>query len=178
MRDDLYGETATAVTASPPAPARRVGPVAAPRRAGDGHHCSVQVSAPGHGRASRAAEAGCRSAVSASAVRCHTRRILREMGTEVVDDAALVVSELVTNAFKHGGGGVELSLTWGTGSVLIRVRDSAVERTPIVNGEDGEAESGRGLMMVVALANDYGFCVGRDHKTVWARLASDESRGG
>ncbi|WP_299529933.1 ATP-binding protein [uncultured Streptomyces sp.] len=86
-----------------------------------------------------------------------TRAFLDRLTTPAVDDDAadtvvLVVSELVTNAVRHGGGTFTLELTECPGGVEVAVHDlsSAMPRmrTPDLNGGAG----GFGWPMVHQLA--------------------------
>jgi anti-sigma regulatory factor (Ser/Thr protein kinase) len=74
----------------------------------------------------------------------------------LVDDAELAVSELVTNALRHGLPPVTLSLCKGGRSLRIEVSDmrpsTAHHELPVVS-QDGD-ESGRG-QGIVALVSDH-----------------------
>lgn len=73
----------------------------------------------------------------------------------VVEDAVLVVSELVTNAVRHGTGAVGLRVSAGAEELRIEVHDgSTVPARLRAAGE--EEESGRGLFLVDALARAWG----------------------
>lgn len=111
----------------------------------------------------------------AATARAHTRDVLRNLDSDLVYDAALIATELVTNAFQHGSGDVTFALTWDDASVVISVQDSATRR-PIRTHPADSSQSGRGILLVSELARDYGcrICLGR--KEVWARI-SVASRG-
>ncbi|NLU76636.1 ATP-binding protein [Streptomyces sp. HNM0575] len=68
-----------------------------------------------------------------------------------VDEARLIVSELVTNAALHGQGRCRLRLSSGEGTVTVEVRDEG-RRLPRVRRPARESESGRGIAMVSSLA--------------------------
>lgn len=74
----------------------------------------------------------------------------------VIEDAALAVSELVTNAMRHGLPPIGLRLRRRAGQVRIDVNDARPE--PLTTGErpSGLAESGRGLEIVNAVADETG----------------------
>ncbi|MFD6229903.1 ATP-binding protein [Streptomyces sp. NPDC060232] len=93
------------------------------------------------------------------------------------EDAAQVVAELAANAVTHGrvrGRDFRLALRLAPGPTLrVEVSDTRREFTPptIPGAPDTEAESGRGLVLVSALAARWG----TDHgpaplKTVWAEI--------
>ncbi|RAS36778.1 histidine kinase-like protein [Streptomyces avidinii] len=93
--------------------------------------------------------------------------------------AAHIVAELATNAVLHGraeGRDFRLRLTVHRDAVLrIEVTDARGERLPPAPGTvveaGGEAESGRGLLIVGALADRWGIDAEPAlRKTVWAEL--------
>jgi anti-sigma regulatory factor (Ser/Thr protein kinase) len=100
----------------------------------------------------------------------------------LVADAALVVSELVTNAVRHGGDqlGLELGLDPDPAGATVRVavRDgSAVLPRP--QAVDDEQEGGRGLGIVAAVAADWGTeTTATGGKRVWALLRPPPGPGG
>ncbi len=74
--------------------------------------------------------------------------------SRLVDAVALVVSELVTNAVRHGAPPVRLVLSRIGERVQIAVHDAAAaaSASPDTGGQD--AESGRGLLLVRAVADE------------------------
>ncbi|MFE1264240.1 SpoIIE family protein phosphatase [Streptomyces albogriseolus] len=98
----------------------------------------------------------------------------------VGDDAALVASELVTNAVVHAGTEVCLTcrLEEDTGALVVEVADRHPSRPPRDDTAEGPAhgtpEYGRGLRMVAALAESWGVTYRAGSKTVWARLPTRE----
>ena len=85
--------------------------------------------------------------------------------------ASLLIAELAANAALHGrvrGRGARLVVTLDATEVRVEVTDARGDRLP-VKCPDGGGESGRGLLLVEALADDWG--VWPHHpggKTVWA----------
>src|SRR4051812_701686 len=77
-------------------------------------------------------------------------------GADTVDEAQLLVSELVGNAVRHGAPPIEVEVQCaGAESLLIRVRDAAAgEPTP--RNADLEDEGGRGLALVDLLSDAWG----------------------
>jgi anti-sigma regulatory factor (Ser/Thr protein kinase) len=112
-----------------------------------------------------------------SAVPCarlHTRHVLREWGVGVASREVieLAVSELVTNAVAAAAeAGSPLPVHFWLISdgmrVLICVQDPSPCR-PVRLAPDGETESGRGLMLVEAVAMTWGSWAAPAGKVVWA----------
>ncbi|MEV0173927.1 ATP-binding protein [Streptomyces sp. NPDC050803] len=90
----------------------------------------------------------------------------------IADDMAVVASELTSNALKHAGGEatVRLRLRLEKGQALLEVDDSSKYR-PVPRRVGAEAEEGRGLLLVKALASEWGWRYREGGgKTVWASL--------
>jgi anti-sigma regulatory factor (Ser/Thr protein kinase) len=88
---------------------------------------------------------------------------------EFADDVNLLVSELVTNALRHGRTDAEpqLSVVFTSEQIVIAVDDHSAVR-PSIRCANSDAESGRGLFLVDALADAWG--VSPDGTTTWAVL--------
>ncbi|NKZ04554.1 ATP-binding protein [Actinomadura latina] len=107
------------------------------------------------------------------------RRFLRDLlppGHPALDDLVTVGSETVSNAIAHTasgkGGRVTVSLLGGGDFYLLEVADDgAGGGRPRVEAETG-AEGGRGLRIVEALAEAWGFRTDGDRTIVWARFHS------
>lgn len=89
--------------------------------------------------------------------------------------AAHIVAELAGNAVLHGrvpGRDFQLSLTVHRERCLrIEVTDTRGERLPSMATQADDAESGRGLLIVDALADRWGVISGPvPRKTVWAEI--------
>lgn len=114
------------------------------------------------------------------------RRLLEELRStglagEVLDDAMLVVSELVGNAVLHGrplaGGEIQVEWDADQGEVALRITDGGGLAVPEPRDADTLAPSGRGLAIVAEVADAWGVEERPDRLTVWARLqASKGSR--
>lgn len=93
-----------------------------------------------------------------------------ELGA-VAENAAHVVAELAANAVTHGrvpGRDFQLALSATATTLRIEVTDTRGDRVPVLGGA-GVAESGRGLLLVEALADQWGVSSGPvPRKTVWA----------
>ncbi|MEV7287256.1 ATP-binding protein [Streptomyces sp. NPDC093252] len=106
--------------------------------------------------------------------RAEVREQLRDWSLESLSDlAALLVSELVTNALRHATGPVGLRLIrrgGGSGMLLVEVSDSLPD-LPTERAPDPEDESGRGLLLVASSADRWGTRPDDSGKTVWFELA-------
>ncbi|MDU0302454.1 MULTISPECIES: ATP-binding protein [unclassified Streptomyces] len=89
--------------------------------------------------------------------------------------ASHVVAELAANAATHGrlpGRSFRLTLYVVGTTLRIEVTDTRGDRMPAPQAPDATAESGRGLLLVEALADRWGVSEGRfPRKTVWAELS-------
>ncbi|MET8169993.1 ATP-binding protein [Streptomyces sp. NPDC005329] len=100
---------------------------------------------------------------------------LRSWGMPV-GPAGQIVAELAANAVTHGrvaGRDFRLTLYVIAHTLRIEVTDTAGDRPPRPPrpGPDRDAESGRGLLLVEALADRWGWAPElRPRKTVWAEV--------
>ncbi|MCW2607171.1 MAG: domain S-box protein [Frankiales bacterium] len=85
---------------------------------------------------------------------------------EARDDVALLVSEVATNALVHGSGDVELRVLLEGGVVRVEVGDGSRVR-PVPRSAGVDAEGGRGLALVQALAASWGTRETPTGKVVW-----------
>jgi anti-sigma regulatory factor (Ser/Thr protein kinase) len=131
------------------------------------------------------AAVGCprhRGPQSARAARRLTRNTLRGWGlTSLSEDAETIVGEFVANAVTHGADsdaasrpadGLGLRLLRRTGEVICAVLDPC-DDAPVLRSPEDAAECGRGLQMVDALSDVWGWSpVAGRGKAVWAILFS------
>ena len=89
---------------------------------------------------------------------------------EVVDDLLLVVSELVTNAVRHGAPPVRLEVLADDDVVRVTVGDGN-PGLPQPRVVDDDAEGGRGMVLVEMLASEHGVRQQPPGKSVWASVA-------
>ncbi|MER5626297.1 ATP-binding protein [Streptosporangium sp. NPDC002544] len=105
---------------------------------------------------------------------------------QLIDDTGVVVSELVTNAVRHGTRSVQHSracpevkviLCHTERSMLCAVTDPS-DQEPCLREPDYEAESGRGLQVVDGISEMWGWApLETRGKAVWAAFALP-GRGG
>ena len=114
--------------------------------------------------------------VQVSRVREQVRQALPTWGlAKHAELAALIISELVTNAIVHGSGLIEIQLTCEGGSLCVYVHDQG-DRRPVRRHPDGDCEYGRGLELIDGLIEQYGGSRGvfgdrdRTGKTVYVTL--------
>ncbi len=97
-----------------------------------------------------------------------TWMIARGLG-ELVDNAELAVSEVVTNALVHAGTEVQLVLSGAGDAVRVEVHDGSTH-LPRLRRVDTAAGTGRGLGMLEWVVDRWGAEVHGDSKMVWFEL--------
>ncbi|NGO73002.1 ATP-binding protein [Streptomyces boncukensis] len=100
----------------------------------------------------------------------------------VVDDAVLILSELLSNACRHARplcGSESVKASWSRdaeGELTVSVTDGGGPTVPLPATPSVSARGGRGLALITALSRDWGVRTGprRDvtEVTVWAVLPS------
>jgi hypothetical protein len=123
--------------------------------------------------------------------RLHVRHVLREWQMQALADTVeLVVSELVTNAMRASAGltSSQFAGRWNPGlppvrmwlatdgqHAVVQVWD-ANDQLPVRQHAPLDAESGRGLLLVETLADDWGSYTpeASSGKVVWAVISEDE----
>nr|WP_155071259.1 ATP-binding protein [Streptomyces taklimakanensis] len=120
------------------------------------------------------------------AARRRMREELLGSGTPeaVVDDAVLILSELLSNAYRHArplGTGDCVRAAWGRtadGGVRVSVTDGGGPTRPRPSNPSVTARGGRGLSIITSLARDWGVRDGvSGGVTVWAVVAPSEGGG-
>jgi hypothetical protein len=117
-----------------------------------------------------------------SAARRFTSRTLERWGVaDREPDVAVVVSELLSNALRHGlrapvcsmGRPIRLGLVYAGPAVVCAVADPSDEM-PVPREPCWLDESGRGLHVIASLSDKWGSCSapGRPGKVVWATFAT------
>ena len=108
---------------------------------------------------------------AAGDARAFVRTTLRDWGLHgLTDDAAVITTELFSNALRHAPSQqYVLALDRTGGRPRIEMWDSA-DRLPRKRNPGIDAESGRGLHVIEALSNSWGSHRAASGKCVWATL--------
>ena len=85
-------------------------------------------------------------------------------------DLPLVTSELVTNAVRHAGSDVDVSLDLTAERLRLEVSDRS-KQPPILGDPSAARDGGRGLHIVARLASRWGLESRAHGKTVWCEVA-------
>lgn len=93
----------------------------------------------------------------------------RRIAEQSLENALLVSSELVSNAYRHGEGDIELRVNLFDDRVRIEVIDEGKDQAPAVREQGADETGGWGLQIVDQLALQWGVFEGTTH--VWADLA-------
>ena len=107
---------------------------------------------------------------AAPAARAFVADLLGPLDAERAYAAAVCASELVTNGVLHARTPIVLGVRRGEQRLLVAVTDRA-GGTPHPPPPDDERSSGRGLMLVEALADEWGVTDAPDGKTVWFTIS-------
>jgi anti-sigma regulatory factor (Ser/Thr protein kinase) len=92
-------------------------------------------------------------------------------GEAVVEDARLLISELVTNAVIHARSVFSVSIASWQRKLRLEVHDRSLAIPTAVRRSPDAQRGGRGLQIVAALADDWGVVRTPHGKTVWAELS-------
>jgi anti-sigma regulatory factor (Ser/Thr protein kinase) len=112
---------------------------------------------------------------SAATARAVIRAILPGWGLRpIVDDAELIVSELVSNAVEHAPGSAtyELEVVQRGGGIRIYLADGSSIK-PVIAALAHDRPRGRGLRIVEALTTSWGSDDHKGGKRVWVDLEDD-----
>ncbi|MFD5080164.1 SpoIIE family protein phosphatase [Streptomyces sp. NPDC058371] len=121
---------------------------------------------------------------SVATARSFVRDTLQGWGfADIVDDAVVLTSELVTNAVVHAGTSADVLCLRSDDGVRIEVADRYPEREIPLQGSSSnmgspDREGGRGLQLCAALADRWGVEYTPTHKQVWFQLELPERQVG
>ena len=96
-----------------------------------------------------------------------------DLAAEQVEAVALVVSELTTNAARHSEDFIDVGISYAAGVLRLEVSDSSHRMPVTATSVDEEETSGRGLLLVEALAARWGVTSDGLGKVVWAEFTVD-----
>ena len=90
---------------------------------------------------------------------------------DLIDEALLLVTEVVTNAVVHAGTELELEITTEGDRLRVEVSDRSAGALPVVREAPSETrEGGRGIFLLDALATEWGTRHFGSGKSVWFQL--------
>ncbi|MFE7269848.1 ATP-binding protein [Streptomyces sp. NPDC057623] len=110
-----------------------------------------------------------------AALRRTVRQHLGSWGLhDVIDQAQLCVSELVSNVITHVGHGTPATLMVAMNGLHLRVEvhDPDTRALPTLVDADRDSESGRGMALVDAVADRWGVQLHPDRKVTWCEFAT------
>lgn len=103
--------------------------------------------------------------------RSELRRVLQHsQSPERSDDVLVATSELVSNSIEHGGGVARVHVLGQNGAVRVEVSDDEPSMSPLPSGD----ERGRGLEIVTALCDEWGWSSNARGKTTWAVFGPED----
>ncbi|WP_372498305.1 ATP-binding SpoIIE family protein phosphatase [Streptomyces marispadix] len=110
-------------------------------------------------------------------VRAAVTELLAEWGLEeLMDTTELILSELITNAMRHGEGAIKVRLLRDR-TLYCEVFDHS-STSPHLRYAATMDEGGRGLFLVAQFAERWGTRYTEDGKVIWAEQTVPESHGG
>ena len=99
--------------------------------------------------------------------------MLDEWGLDSLSDAAqLLTSEVVTNSLLHARSPIRLTVEQTKSGVRVAVTDGSTV-VPAMRVRSQSATTGRGLVLLSSLADEWDTDVSEGGKTVWFTLRSD-----
>ena len=112
---------------------------------------------------------------AARAARSYVTQVLSAwaMPAELIDTATLLTSELASNAITHGQGqdGTFTLEVRSFGCCLsVDIADHSPS-VPVLRSPTGDAENGRGLLVIAQAADSWGYYFAGGRKHVWFHLA-------
>jgi anti-sigma regulatory factor (Ser/Thr protein kinase) len=113
---------------------------------------------------------------AATVARAAVYRRFAGLGRQRLADLALVVSELLPNAVVHGRGAITFNLQHDDDLLRGEVIDEGGDFERAVRDRGPHEVSGRGLLIVQALASRWGIHEGSTH--VWFELPDDRAAPG
>lgn len=99
--------------------------------------------------------------------------MLDDWGLGALSDVAqLLTSEVVTNSLLHARSPIQLTVEQTKSGVRVAVTDASIV-TPAIRMRSQSATTGRGLLLLSRLADEWDTELSDGGKTVWFTLSSD-----
>jgi anti-sigma regulatory factor (Ser/Thr protein kinase) len=115
------------------------------------------------------------AASSPAAARHVLAEALRDgCGSETIETAQLLLSEVVTNAVLHAQGEIHVSVACDGGRVRVEVADAS-RNAPAPRRASAHATTGRGMMLVDAIAAAWGVERRPPGKVVWFEVVEEQA---
>ena len=112
---------------------------------------------------------------SVAEARTHMRDLVVECDREdLVESALLLTSEIVTNALLHAGTDIDVAGTVDAHGLLVEIGDGSAH-LPSRRRYAATAGTGRGLLMLESMVDDWGVTSRPGGKTVWFRISGPEN---
>ena len=102
-------------------------------------------------------------------MRAEVTGLLGGQPAELIQDALLVLTELVDNVVQHTDGGGELHVSCEHGGVRLEAHDHS-RVFPQLQRPDPRRAGGRGLLLIAGIARSWGSRPTATGKVVWAQL--------
>ena len=90
--------------------------------------------------------------------------------TDLGADAAVLVSELVTNAVLHASGPITISAAYLDSILRVEVHDTDTRPLPALRKPSASDKTGRGLHLVALLADRWAIVPTPAGKTIWFEI--------
>jgi anti-sigma regulatory factor (Ser/Thr protein kinase) len=113
---------------------------------------------------------------SVAAARRFVVGVLAQRPLLLRERAGLIVSELATNAVAHGQTDFSISVCETAYEVRVEVRDAGRGR-PVVGSPSPLEPTGRGLLIVEAVSDDFGVEEREGEKSVWFTISTSTGAG-
>ncbi|MFD7903096.1 ATP-binding protein [Kitasatospora sp. NPDC059747] len=95
------------------------------------------------------------------------------MSEDALQDLELCASEVIANALEHTRARCKVTVRWTGERMRVEVADSSL-RTPEPGAPEDMVTSGRGLLLVEALAHSWGWYPAGSGKVVWFECAAGQ----
>jgi anti-sigma regulatory factor (Ser/Thr protein kinase) len=79
-----------------------------------------------------------------------------ELSRDQVDEAGVVISELVTNVFRHTSSDARITVSSGDQAVRVEVHDDDASGVPVLRPIDPLRTGGNGIRILEAFSSDWG----------------------